>query len=124
MKNVPEYLQRRIVLAEARKLYIKTGKTNNISTALKWHLETLPEEERIPLHWPASEEILQHSPLDDYIRPRCPECEYDLFLKSQCTGLGQGDRITVWVCKVCGHKDYSELTVQEWLEILPRKEEV
>lgn len=114
--------QRAFLIHRARAKYITTGKTKNISEAVRWYINAHPEKfPLIPPTITTREVDRPKTILDQYERPLCPDCGTPLFLKVQCTYLGKGDRITIWVCVNCKYKDYSEKTIQEWLDILPIK---
>ena len=114
--------ERALLVRKARAKYIATGKTKNITEAVRWFIKDHPEKSTgIPATITTSEKDRPRTILDNYVRPPCPQCGQPLFLKIQCSGMGKGDRITLWVCVKCNYKDYSEKTLQQWLAILPRK---
>ena len=114
--------ERALLIRRARAKYITTGKTKNISEAVRWYIDAHPEKAAgIPATITTRETDRPRTILDEYERPQCPNCGAPLFLKTQCSGMGRGDRITVWICVKCKYKDYSEKNIQEWLAELPRK---
>lgn len=121
MRNTAEERSKIIVLA--RKYFIETGITKNITEALRLYLEAHePDSDSVPLRITQSGSGRPKTILDDYVRPKCPEDGADLYLQEKCSGMGKGDRITIWICRKCGYKDYSEKTQGDWLAELPKKE--
>ena len=117
-----ELQRRREIVAWAREHFIATGITKSITEACRLLLDAqLPGSEDWPLFITGREADRPRTILDEYIRPVCPECGQDLFLQEKCSGMGKGDHITIWICKVCGHKDYSEKSLKEWFAELPKK---
>lgn len=65
----------------ARAIYIRTGKTNNISTAVDMFLRDHPEHrEHVPARITQREKDRPRTLLDDYVRPACSRCHAPLFL--------------------------------------------
>jgi len=117
-----EQNKRNLIVAWARERFIKTGITNNITEACRLLLDTgLPGSENFPFKITTREKDRPKTILDKYVRPVCPDCGEPLFLQEKCSGMGGGDRITIWICKKCDYKEYSEKTLQEWLAELPLK---
>jgi len=120
-----DYAKRNAILARARAKYIRTGVTNNIGEALKRYLENDADvDEQIPLQITSADGPYFRRILDDHERPGCPKCGEPLFLRviSPCkTCARKTIKKTSWICQKCGHRIYSEKTLEDWLRELPRK---
>jgi len=55
-------------------------------------------------------------------RPRCEECNSELRLRVNAEDEKGKSHSTSWLCLECGREEYSDKTVQEWLEILSEAE--
>ena len=109
---------RSIVINKARAAYILTGRTLNITDALRMYLEDYPElHNLIPLYI-TSPEIHQMRRILEQIRPRCDECDSELFLQVFAVDPAGRQHPTAWQCKNCGMVYFSELTPAEWLKEL------
>jgi len=112
-------MQRSEVIQKARKKYIGSGITNNITEALRMYLEKdATEEEQIPLFISAPVEYAIKRELK-LVRPVCDECEGELFMQIEIVSLTSGEHFpTAWICKTCNKIEYSNKTPEQWLEIL------
>jgi hypothetical protein len=114
-------LNRLIIIEKASQLYIETGKTRNITEALRLYLENdAGPDEQIPL-FITTPEIHQVEMILKQIRPTCDECSVELYLQVNSTDPAGRAWPTAWVCKNCGIEYYSEKTPAEWLKELERE---
>ena len=106
------------MLQKARDVYVRSGITRNITEALRLYLANdAGQDEQIPL-FITTPEIHQVSEILKQIRPRCDDCNSELFLKTGAQDP-EGKRYpTAWICKNCGIEIYSDLSPAEWLEEL------
>jgi uncharacterized protein with PIN domain len=96
--------------------------TNNISEAFKLYQEVLAEEQMEVFVSTAMMGNKPMTPMDDFERPKCPECGEELRLK--LGAKDQDDKVwnSSWVCTQCLAEFYSEKTAQEWMNELRRKD--
>ena len=47
---------------------------------------------------------------------KCPECDGVLTVRSRCSGMRDGDYITIIKCTKCSYTDLSEKTIKEWFK--------
>ncbi len=115
-----EEFQKRI--NEVNKAYrIFSPLTNNMTEAFRLYQEVLAEE-RMELF--VSTEVMGNRPLtpmDDFERPNCPECETDLRLRINAKDVTGKLWKTSWVCEKCNAEFYSDKTVQEWMNELEKR---
>jgi len=98
--------------------YLHTGITNNITEALRLYLENdAGPDEQIPL-FITSPEIHQVEKVLEGIRPRCEECDAELYLQINARDSTGRAYATAWVCKCCGVEYYSDKSPAEWLKEL------
>jgi len=111
-----EFNERISEVAKARKIFIPNI-TKNISIAFELYQELLVDEaEKLPPTIATSKGGNRSlTPFDDYIRPRCDECNAELRLKQQAIDPAGKTHNTAWICG-CGMEYYSDKTVPEWLE--------
>ena len=73
---------RALLIAQARAAYIATGKTRNLTTALRWLLEEKPPQgEIIKIVITSADEPPKLDIFADHVRPRCKKCKNNLFLR-------------------------------------------
>lgn len=111
-----------MAIARARKIFIPHV-TKNITIAFELYQEVLAEQDR--------KRLLNYEKNKDYgifaklKRPRCPDCDLDMGLRLIDTPKGKANKNgwkSCWICEKCLYEEYSYNTLQEWLEILPPKE--
>jgi len=123
LSKLTESDRRNFLIRLARARYIKTGITKSITEACRLLLDAdIEGSETLTLFISGRESDRPRTILDEYVRPLCPDCGGKLFLKEKCSGMAKGDRITIWICKKCGYKDYSEKSLKDWLLELPKKD--
>ena len=96
--------------------------TNNISDAFKIYQEVLAEEQMEVFVSTAVMGKQAMTPMDDFERPKCPECQNELRLKLGAKDSEGKDWNSSWVCTQCLAEFYSEKTAQEWMNELKRKD--
>lgn len=96
--------------------------TSNISTAFAMYQEILAEEQIAVFISTAEGGSRAMSYIDDYERPKCPECDIDLRLRLNPIDADGKPWNTAWVCVQCQAEFYSEKTVPEWMAELKKKE--
>ena len=115
--------KRREIIHEARKHFIETGKTLNISEAMRLYWQEHPEEcAGIPATITTREIDRPQTILDDYERPKCRKCGADMFWKGTCTTCKGPVKKNQWICKVCGFKRITKDTLEKAISKLKRKE--
>ena len=96
--------------------------TNNISEAFKIYQEVLAEEQMEVFVSTAMMGNKPMTPMDDFERPKCPECQNELRLKLGAKDQDGKEWNSSWVCTQCLAEFYSEKTAQEWMNELRRKD--
>jgi len=110
--------KRRIIIEKASQLYIETGKTRNITEALRMYLENdAGPDEQIPL-FITTPVLHQIQKILEYTRPICDECYSDLSLQINATDPDGQAWPTAWVCTKCWTVYYTNITPAEWLKEL------
>jgi len=117
-----EFRDRMEAIQRARKIFIQSNLTDNITVAFELYQEVFAETERQlvikKLQTPTGMGL---SPLDDYERPKCPICEKEMSLRT----LPENEEgfKTQWVCptETCDNFN-SENDVEWWLSNLKKKE--
>ena len=106
------------MISKARTKYILTGRTNNITEALRLYLEhDAGPDKQVPL-FITTPEIHQVSETLKQVRPRCDECDSELYMKTGAIDPSGKAYSTAWVCRNCGIVYYSDKTPAEWLKEL------
>jgi len=96
--------------------------TNNMTEAFRLYQEVLAEEKMEVFISTAVGGNKPSSPLDDFERPKCPDCQIDLRLRVGAKDEGGKEWNTSWVCENCKAEFYSDKTVQEWMNGLQRRD--
>ena len=98
--------------------YVASGLTSNITDALRLYLENdAGPDEQIPL-FITTPEIHQVKEILKQIRPRCDECDSELYMQVAARDHRGRNYPTAWICKNCGIEYYSDKTATEWLKEL------
>jgi len=120
-------------IQRARKIFIESGLTNNISVAFEIYQRLLAEEHRDIFLRTFGLGRRPHNWVDfNYIRPTCPDCAKNgrkgIPLYLRVINLPKGPRNmhgyrTAWICTHpdCIYESFSTNTVDQWLKILPTK---
>lgn len=95
--------------------------TKNVSDAFKIYQEVLAEEKMEVFISTMVYGSKSLTPLDDYVRPTCPECNTELGLKLMAKDQNGKEWETAWVCTNCNAEFYSDKTVKEWMDELEKK---
>jgi len=112
-----EFQARVEAVAKASKIFIPHI-TDNISIAFELYQKVLAEEE-MPLTISTEETSHQAmTPMDDFERPKCPECNMDMRLKLFAKDPDGKEWPTAWVCGNCLAEFYSEKTELQWRQEL------
>ncbi|MBU1307889.1 MAG: hypothetical protein KKF33_20485 [Alphaproteobacteria bacterium] len=110
--------KRLTIINKAIRLYIDTGITNNITEALAAYLDNdAGPDEQIPLFITSPEIHLLEKVLQER-RPRCDDCNAELYLQVNARDPGGKEYPTAWICKTCGIEYYSDKSPKEWLKEL------
>jgi hypothetical protein len=135
MRNLrwDEFQDRIEALARARKIFIPHI-TKSITTAFELYQEVLAEGRRKVALETKAEGNRTRRFMDDFIRPRCPECGAELYLRIIDIGIcphtgrqspanAKGWR-SCWLCEKgdCIYEAYSKKTLKDWVKELPLKE--
>ena len=108
-----EMKTRNNITVKARKKYIPF-RTMNISEALELYLKN--SKEQIPLI--ITKKTRPKTIADLIGRPDCPDCKQKMMLRIIKTPQGKQNLKgwnTCWECLSCGHEEYSEKTVKDWI---------
>jgi len=114
--NYAEFQKRISEVNKAAKIFAPL--TNNISEAFKIYQEVLAEEQLEVFVSTAVMGKQAMTPMDDFERPKCPECDLDLRLKVSPVDAEGVKWNTAWVCVQCQAEYYSDKTVGEWMQEL------
>ena len=96
--------------------------TNNISEAFRIYQEVLAEEHMQIFVSTAEMGNQSMTPMDDFERPKCPECQNELRLKLGAKDQDGKEWNSSWVCTQCLAEFYSEKTAEEWMNELKRRD--
>ena len=118
--NYEEFQKRVTEVNKAAKIFAPL--TNNISDAFKIYQEVLAEEQMEVFVSTAVMGKQAMTPMDDFERPKCPECQNELRLKLGAKDQDGKDWNSSWVCTQCLAEFYSEKTAEEWMNELRRKD--
>jgi hypothetical protein len=115
--NYNEFLHRTLEVNKAYRIF--SPLTNNMTEAFRLYQEVLAEE-RMELF--VSTEVMGNRPLtpmDDFERPLCPDCNSPMrfrMIPPNDEGVN-----TQLVCENCDLVLDSEKTIQEWYQLLEKK---
>lgn len=96
--------------------------TNNISVAFAMYQDILADEEMSVFISTLEGGKRTMTMIDDYVRPRCPECNTELRLRVNPVDANGKPWETAWVCTECQAEFYSEKTVPELMAELKKVE--
>jgi len=124
--TVEEFQDRAQAILRARKIFISSGVTKNISVAFELYQEMLAEQERVLRL--THERNRDYGILANLQRPICPDCGKELGLRLINTPKGNANihgYNSSWACDdECCHEEFSTNTLQDWLKELKQKEAV
>jgi RNase P subunit RPR2 len=116
--------QREAAINAARAEYIKTGKTKNITVALKTLCAERPEMcAHIKQRLTGRAEDRPRTILDDYERPTCRKCGAAMYWQGGCQACKGRVKKNRWTCKECGFIRYTKRTLKEELDKLQLKKQ-
>ena len=118
--NYEEFQKRVNEVNKAAKIFAPL--TNNISDAFKIYQEVLAEEQMEVFVSTAVMGKQAMTPMDDFERPKCPECQNELRLKLGAKDQDGKEWNSSWVCTQCLAEFYSEKTAEEWMNELKRRD--
>ena len=95
--------------------------TNNMTEAFRLYQEVLAEEE-MAVFISTAAGSRPPTLLDNFERPKCPECTLDLRLKVGVKDENEKEWNTAWFCEKCLAEFYSDKTVQEWMSELRKRD--
>ena len=120
MKNTTD---RYALISDARKKYIATGKTINISEAVEMYWKAHPKKcAGFPLTISPRDVIRPRTILDGYERPKCRKCGADMGWQGGCATCKGPLKKNVWICEECGFKLFTKASLIEAISKLKRKE--
>jgi predicted lactoylglutathione lyase len=93
-----------------------------MTDAFRLYQEVLAEEKMEVFISTATGGSKPQTPIDDYERPKCPECDVELMLRLNVKDIDGKVWNTSWFCQKCLTDYYSEKTPQEWMHELRRKD--
>ena len=95
-------------VAKARKIFIKSGITKNITIAFELYQAVLAEEQMdVTITKP-------QVPFEDIERPLCGECDKELQLDPRPRRIDNKLYASTWTCANCGMEYYTEKTAEQW----------
>jgi uncharacterized protein with PIN domain len=115
-----EFQKRTQEVLKAQKIF--GNLTDNISVSFAIYQEVLAEEKMDVF---VSTSVGGNRPMtaiDEFDRPRCPECDIELRMKVNPQDVDGKQWNTSWVCIKCQAEFYSEKTVGEWMQELRKKD--
>ena len=112
-----EFESRMVDVSKARAIFIPHI-TKNISVAFRFYQDILAEEQQQVFLSTAVMGNRPMSPLDEYERPKCPECENELLMRIKPKDQDGTEWETSWYCDKCLSEYYSSKTVREWMNEL------
>ena len=121
--NWEEFNDRLLALDRARKIFIETGLTKNLSIAFEAYQAVFAERERelFLTAQTAPEGIGKlHRKFDQYERPKCPDCDADMMFR-QVPENPEGIK-TQLVCSKCDVVLNDRNDIQWWMENLRKKD--
>lgn len=127
-----DFYERLRMLDDARRIFIETGLTDNITKAFAAYQEILAtENERQPIM--ISDKSFEGlwrgylPPIPISRAPDCPECKTKVRFREIHIPKGRGNTNgyrSHFFCEHCLFELYSEKTVEEWYEIFKRHDDV
>lgn len=111
-----QFKERTLEVSKARKIFIDSGLTNNITKAFELYQEIVASERMDVLTSSVTSGNKPQTVIDKFERPLCPKCSTGLQLGSINTGPGDnigGGYKSQWYCVNCEYESYSKDTVSE-----------
>jgi uncharacterized protein with PIN domain len=117
-----EFQDRLKEVSKARAIFIKSGITDDLTVAFTLYQTILADEEKKAFVSTTEGGKRPVTFLDDYERPKCPECQTDLMLQMFAKDEALKVWPTAWVCTNCKAEFYSEKTLEDWTKELKKNE--
>ena len=128
-----EFNDRMIAIAEAKRIFVDSGITNNITLAFEMYQDILADKER-PLQLDSKEQGADKAPsfspptitlpLDiELEKPQCPDCGDPMTLREATEDEKKEGFRSAWICKKCRYEGLSEKSTMRWIRELPEKGE-
>jgi len=117
--NYNEFLHRILEVNKAYRIFKPL--TNNMTEAFRLYQEVLAEEKMEVFVSSATGGNRPVTPMDDFERPSCPECESDMMIRT--VPMNDEGVVTQLVCSndSCDVVLDSKLTLEGWMEVLEKK---
>jgi predicted RNA-binding Zn-ribbon protein involved in translation (DUF1610 family) len=127
-----EFNERLIAMAEAKRIFIDSGMTNNISIAFELYQKILADKE-MPLQLDSKVQEAHKGPENDsppqitipmdvdLEKPSCPDCGKTLTLRQATGDEWQDGYRSCWTCPACKYEGLSEKSPMRWIRELPEK---
>lgn len=125
MKKIPfnEFVRRTEEISKARKIFMPNI-TNNITEAFALYQEILADDDsKMPVTVSRSDGYIQKptlAQLSEKLGMACSECNSQMVLKEKVSDMDGVIWSSAWFCNQCFAMYYSEKTVQEWLDTIPK----
>jgi hypothetical protein len=118
-----EFRDRIEAIGRARRIFLKTGITDNITEAFRIYQEILAEQKRELWLTSAIHGDRPHTYLDGYDRPECPDCGANMMFRA--TPKNSAGVQTQLVCSnpECDLVLNSEKSMSDWEKELKKKDE-
>jgi uncharacterized protein with PIN domain len=113
-----DFNTRMLEIQKARKIFVDSGLTNNISIAFEAYRELLMSDEDKEKYPERINSKSEKTPFDGLNVPKCDECGNSLKLTVNSKDIEGNTHRTAWKCKKCGMIYYSDKTSTEWYQIL------
>lgn len=117
-----EFQDRLAEVSIARRIFIHSGLTDNITKAFALYQAILADEEKKVAISTEEGGRRTMTILDDYERPKCPDCQTDLMLQMYARDENSKAWPTAWVCTTCKAEFYSEKSPEDWMKELKKKD--
>jgi len=117
-----EFEERMDAIQRARRIFIESGLTKNITHAFEIYQEVFAERERELFLSSVLNGNRAQTVMDRYIRPKCPDCQSDMMFRLVPENK-EGVK-TQLVCSGCPLVLDSEKDLTEWMRALKVKDGV
>ncbi|HOO41242.1 MAG TPA: hypothetical protein PK653_07355 [Syntrophales bacterium] len=119
-----EFEDRLLALQRAKRIFIETGLTKNISVAFEVYQQVLAEKDRPVYLNSLIDAGRRGSPLDEYERPLCPECGTPMFI--QIFKFHPDSKVKSRIfcpARGCDTAYNSDKTLEQWKDALVKRKE-
>jgi hypothetical protein len=111
-----EFEKRITEVAKARRIFIP-HLTKSITDAFAMYQEVLANE-KMAVFLSTENGNRPATPLDDFVRPKCPECSREMRLHVKVVDINGKAWESAWRCESCILDIYSDKTIYEWMNEL------